>query len=85
MCVGLDRALTGSSIYTYKNEEEKAKYTAFLNDDLNKVKRKIKLKKEGVGVAASTLGSLEALLVYLKKSKIPVSTICIGDVSKSDL
>lgn len=60
-------------------------YIDYLNDDLKKVKTKIKLKKEGVGVAASTLGSLEALLVYLKKSKIPVSTICIGDVAKSDL
>lgn len=36
-------------------------------------------------MAASTLGSLEALLVYLKKQKIPVSTVCIGDVTKNDL
>ena len=54
-------------------------------EDIKKVKKKVKLKKEGVGVAASTLGSLEALLKFLKDSKIPVSTVCIGDVSKNDL
>ena len=35
-------------------------------------------------LAASTLGSLEALLVFLKTQKIPVAAVCIGDVSKED-
>jgi len=30
------------------------------------------------------LGSLEALLVYLKSKKVPVAEVCIGDVSKED-
>jgi translation initiation factor 5B len=39
----------------------------------------------GVSVQASTLGSLEALLDFLKVSKIPVSTINIGPVHKRDV
>jgi len=85
MCSGLEKAYTGSSLYVYKNEEEKERYIKLLNEDVKRVKTKIKLKKEGVGVAASTLGSLEALLVYLKKNRIPVSSITIGDVSKTDI
>jgi len=38
-----------------------------------------------VGVAASTLGSLEALLLYLKDKDIPVSYVTVGPVSKEDV
>lgn len=41
--------------------------------DLKLVLRGIKLSEQGVFVQASTLGSLEALLEFLKTSKIPVS------------
>lgn len=34
---------------------------------------------------ASTLGSLEALLNFLKTSKIPVSFINVGNVSRDDV
>lgn len=34
---------------------------------------------------ASTLGSLEALLTFLKSSKIPVCHINVGNVKKEDV
>jgi translation initiation factor 5B len=49
------------------------------------VKNKIKLSNLGVGVAASTLGSLEALTTFLEKSEIPVSYVSVGPVSKDDV
>lgn len=84
-CVGLEKALAGSSLYLINDESNKPEYLKFLEEDIKKVKKTIKLSKEGVGVAASTLGSLEALLVFLKSKKIPVSAVCIGDVNKNDL
>jgi translation initiation factor 5B len=45
----------------------------------------IKRKPEGVYVQASTLGSLEALLEFLKTQKIPYSNVNIGPVHKKDV
>lgn len=42
----------------------------------------IKLKERGVYVQASTLGSLEALLEFLKTSKIPVSTFSLHKTNR---
>lgn len=42
----------------------------------------IKLASSGIAVQASTLGSLEAMLAFLKGEKIPVAAIGIGPVHK---
>jgi translation initiation factor 5B len=53
--------------------------------DLTSLLNDIDKSGRGVCVQASTLGSLEALLDFLKVSKIPVSGINIGPVHKRDV
>jgi len=53
--------------------------------DLEEMKKKVESTGRGVWVQASTLGSLEALLEFLKQSKIPVSGVNIGPVNKKDV
>lgn len=56
-------------------------------EDMKSVMSRIDKSGEGVYVQASTLGSLEALLEFLKSDavKIPVSGISIGPVHKKDV
>mmetsp|Transcript_10865 Transcript_10865/g.34458 ORF Transcript_10865/g.34458 Transcript_10865/m.34458 type:complete len:691 (+) Transcript_10865:290-2362(+) len=55
--------------------------------DLNKLAKAASEVNGGLGVyaMASTLGSLEALLEFLKTSKIPVSAVNIGPIHKKDV
>jgi len=55
--------------------------------DLNKLAKAASEVNGGMGVyaIASTLGSLEALLEFLKTSKIPVSAVNIGPIHKKDV
>jgi len=81
----LDSAVAGSAIYLVESEENEERARAQIEKDLNEVKSKVELQLMGVGVAASTLGSLEALLLFLKQSEIPVSHVSVGPVSKDDV
>lgn len=53
--------------------------------DLESLLSKVSRDRRGVTVQASTLGSLEALLEFLKDMKIPVANISIGPVYKRDV
>jgi translation initiation factor 5B len=53
--------------------------------DLTSLLSSIDKSGKGVCVQSSTLGSLEALLSFLKSSDIPVSGINIGPVHKKDV
>jgi translation initiation factor 5B len=58
-----------------------------VQQDLTQALTTLQLDKDGRGVyvQASTLGSLEALLEFLKTSKIPVAGINIGPIHKKDV
>jgi len=81
----LDDAVAGSQLYVANTEDEVEEAVCHVEADFENVKKTIELVPLGVGVAASTLGSLEALLEFLKSSKIPVSHVSVGPVSKDDI
>lgn len=81
----LSEAVAGSDMYRVEKESDLDHYMTILKDEIKEIKNRINTTNEGVCVAASTLGSLEALLTFLKQSKIPVSSICIGPVSKEEV
>jgi translation initiation factor 5B len=72
--------LPGMPFEIYKNnlEEIKEKFKKEISDN-------IKTAKQGIIAKADSLGSLEALLVMLSQSNIPVVKAGIGKISKSDL
>ncbi|CAD8091685.1 unnamed protein product [Paramecium sonneborni] len=83
--VGLEEAMAGSQMYLANTQDDIDKATDLINNEMEEVKKYIKLQNQGVGVAASTLGSLEALLQYLNSQEIPVSYVSVGPVSKDDV
>jgi translation initiation factor 5B len=63
----LENALAGSELFKADTEEEINTYKAQIEDDLVDILDKyVDKTKHGVCVQASTLGSLEALLEFLK-------------------
>ncbi|EGD81768.1 eukaryotic translation initiation factor 5B [Salpingoeca rosetta] len=81
----LEKAVAGLPLYVAHTPEEEEVYKEeaerLLEDTLNA----IKTVEKGVCVQASTLGSLEALLEFLRTEKIPVSAVNIGPVHRRDV
>ncbi|KAK7266172.1 hypothetical protein RIF29_18814 [Crotalaria pallida] len=85
---GLENAIAGTMLYVVKPGDVGVEdYIKAAEEDKNSVMGRIDKSGEGVCAHASTLGSLEALLEFLKTPKvnIPVSGINIGPVHKKDV
>lgn len=85
---GLDHAIAGSRLLVVKDPNDEDEIEELEEDvmgDLENLMSKISKSGRGVTVQASTLGSLEALLEFLRASKIPVANISIGPVHKRDV
>lgn len=82
---GLETALAGSQLMVARTEEELEEAKDEVQGDLNSILNNLTQTGEGVHVQASTVGSLEALLEFLKESEIPVSSVSIGPVFKKDI
>jgi translation initiation factor 5B len=71
--------LPGMPFLSYEGDKEKIK--EIFKKELTE---NIKTDKKGIIAKADSLGSLEALLVLLKQSNIPVLKAGIGDINKND-
>ncbi|XP_050529570.1 eukaryotic translation initiation factor 5B [Daktulosphaira vitifoliae] len=81
----LEKAIAGLNIYVAHKPDEIERLKELVSKELKSALSTIKLQDRGVYVQASTLGSLEALLDFLRSSKIPYSNIRIGPVVKKDV
>jgi len=81
----LEKTIAGLSMRVANNPDEVEILREAAERDLSTALNAIKLKPLGVFVQASTLGSLEALLEFLKTSKIPYAGVRIGPVVRKDV
>jgi translation initiation factor 5B len=84
---GLEHAIAGTGLYVVGPDDDIEDVKDSAMEDMKTVMSRIDKTGEGVYVQASTLGSLEALLEFLKSPavNIPVSGIGIGPVHKKDV
>ncbi|KAL8903728.1 MAG: hypothetical protein Q9207_003746 [Kuettlingeria erythrocarpa] len=81
----LEHAIAGSRLLVVGPGDDEEDLEEEVMSDIENLLGKVSKDHRGVSVQASTLGSLEALLEFLKQSKIPVANISIGPVYKRDV
>ncbi|KAJ4300468.1 eukaryotic translation initiation factor 5B [Collariella sp. IMI 366227] len=82
---GLEGAIAGSRLLVVGPDDDESDLEDEVESDLASLFSRVERSGRGVSVQASTLGSLEALLDFLKESKIPVANVGIGPVYKRDV
>ena len=73
----LEKAIAGLNLLRADHPDEIEPLKAEIAEELKKTLQSFKLQERGVYVQASTLGSLEALLEFLRTSEIPVSLFAL--------
>ncbi|KAG6005863.1 hypothetical protein E4U21_007571 [Claviceps maximensis] len=82
---GLEGAIAGSRLMVVGPDDDEEEIEDEIVADLANLLSRVEKTGRGVSVQASTLGSLEALLDFLKDCKIPVANVGIGPVFKRDV
>ncbi|KAL6860525.1 eukaryotic translation initiation factor 5B [Amphichorda felina] len=82
---GLEGAIAGSRLMVVGPDDDEEDIEDEVEADLANLLSRVEKSGRGVSVQASTLGSLEALLDFLKDCKIPVANVGIGPVYKRDV
>jgi len=83
----LENAMAGTQLLLVRPDDDIEAVKAEVMQDMAEIFSSVDRTGEGVAVQASTLGSLEALLEFLRSPgvEIPVSAINIGPVHKKDV
>lgn len=81
----LEGAIAGSRLMVVGPDDDESDLEEEVWSDVSTLMKRIEKTGRGVSVQASTLGSLEALLDFLRVSKIPVANVGIGPVFKRDV
>ncbi len=79
----LEHVLPGAPVLVVEDSSKLEDYVRIVKEELAEVR--IETDKEGVIAKADTLGTLEAMIMYLKNQGIPVRKADIGPVSKRDI
>ncbi len=79
----LEDAIAGGGLFVANSEDEILSIKERIIQDMDAVR--IETDKIGVLLKADTLGSLEALIDYLKERNIPIRRADIGDISKKEV
>ena len=82
---GLEQAVAGTSLLVQGPDDDLEELKAAVMEDLDTVMSGIQTTGRGVNVQCSTLGAMEALMEFLRTSKIPVSGVALGPVHKKDV
>src|SRR5688572_26644941 len=69
----------------YNDKSYELELKNLVKNDIEMTLNSFKRSERGVYVQASSLGSLEALLDYLRDNDIPVSNLNIGPVKRKDI
>jgi len=81
----LDRVIAGSRVFVARKKDDIEVIKSLVMEPLESIKNSLQTSNEGVHVQASTLGSLEALLEFLKDNMVPVRSFNIGPVNVKDI
>lgn len=79
----IDEAIAGSSLYVVENEKERINAIKLIEEELASIL--VETDEAGVIVRADTLGSLEALVNFLRDSNIQIRFAAVGEINKKDI
>ncbi|ADN51579.1 translation initiation factor IF-2 [Vulcanisaeta distributa] len=80
---GLDQVVPGAPVFVVPQEASLDEYVKLVREEVSEVK--IETDRDGVVAKADTLGTLEAMVIYLRSQGIPVRKADVGNVSRRDV